>query len=356
MRNLLYWKFLTKFASTLAWVSLLCIARADTLEFKNGDRLTGKLINEENGQIYFNSDLLGKIYIKAAIVANVKMEDSPAVVDIETPTDVDSEEPAEAKIGKESELPKTEIAKQKKALKKGPLRHIPGIGFLAEHRPLKKWNSDLKAGFGWQTGERDKVDVSVRFESIYKTEKSDFRLNARYTYGNQKGSDGTLEKNSDRYETSLRYRRDRSDRLFIQSNSRYLKDLIKNIDGEYEQSIGFGWKYLDKVKIQGSITPSITAQYQQIDNLSKGWDFLTTLFQDFQIKISDKFTFYEETVFSVDPGDTHLFTIDFISKIEARFTKALHADLRWEVDFDNNIAPGVDKSQKRVLLAFGYKF
>ena len=328
MKNKMYCNFL----GMLAWVSMACFVHADTLEFKNGDRLTGRILKEESGKIFFHSDLLGDMEIDDSRVSLITRVEIPGVAEVEKPTEA------------------------KKTPKKKSLLLIPIIEFLVEHRPLNKWDSDLKGGFGWQSGKRDKVDVTMRFVSIYEREKSHYKIKARYTYGFQKENDGVKRKSSDRYEASLRYRHTRSERVFIQTRSRYLKDLIKNIDGEFEQSLGLGWKYLDKEKMQGSITPSFTGQYQKIADVGKGWDFLTTLFQDFRYKLNDKFTFSEETVLSVDPGNTHLFTIEFLAKIEARIYKSLNADFRWEIDFDNNVAPGVDKLQERILLAFGYKF
>ncbi len=340
MKNKMYW--------VLIFLCMACFIHADTLEFKNGDRLTGKILKEEMGKIFFHSDLLGDMQIDASKVSLITRAEIPAVADVEEQAATETEEIVAASTTRPAEI--------KKASKKSSLLRIPGFNFLVEHRPLKKWDSDLKAGFGRKSGERDKVDVTMRFVSIYEREKSHYKLKARYTYGFQKGKDGVKEKSSDRYEASLRYRYTRSERVFFQANSRYLKDLIKNIDGEFKQSLGLGWKYLNGEKMQASITPSLTGQYQQISDIGKGWDFLATLFQDFEYKLSDKFTFREETVFSVDPGNTHLFTIDFLAKIEARISTTSNVDLRWEIDFDNNVAPGVNKLQERILLAFGYKF
>ena len=44
MKNKMYWVLIFLFMS--------CFVHADTLEFKNGDRLTGKILNEESGKIF----------------------------------------------------------------------------------------------------------------------------------------------------------------------------------------------------------------------------------------------------------------------------------------------------------------
>ena len=355
MKNIIYWKIL----GTMVWVSLVCFVQADTLVFNNGDRLTGKISKEEMGKIFFHSDLLGDMQIDASKVSLITRSEMPAVAEVEEQTVTETSIDHRSKLSEAGEAPvksETKSAKTKKTSIKSSLLRFPGIGFLVEHRPLNKWDSDLKAGFGWQAGERDKVDITMRFVSTYDRKKSHYRIKARYTYGFQKDNGGEKVKNSDRYEAELRYRYTKSNRFFFQINSRYIKDLIKNIDGEFEQSFGVGWKYLNGEKLLGSITPSLTGQYQKISSVEEGWDFLTTLFQDFRFKLSDNFSFYEEIVLSVDPTDTNLFTVDFLSKIEVRLSKTMNVDLRWEIDFDNNIASGVDKSQKRVLLAFGYKF
>mgnify|MGYP001303172198 FL=1 len=51
---------------------------ASTLELSNGDRITGKLIKEENDTLFFDSEILGQITVKTAqgkvIDATTKIE------------------------------------------------------------------------------------------------------------------------------------------------------------------------------------------------------------------------------------------------------------------------------------------
>ena len=334
---------------TAFFILISGLATADTLEFKNGDRLTGKLIREENGTIYFNSDILGEI----------SLPDSAAKLHIESKVEVDAPDTMSIE---ESATPKPETpgeetsattpsSKRKRKLPYGG-KMIRIFSFLY---PLKKWDSNLFLGFNIQSGEREKQDISFRYDSQYETEKSEFKLDARYSYGFQKDN-GRKTKNSDRYSATFRWRRDLSERLFLQTTSDILKDLVKDIDEEYNQSVGAGWRILNKPRMKASITPAATARYQVLSGRAKEIDFLTTVFQDFSLQLNEKFTFYEETNFSIDPSDTNVFSYEMLTKFEARISKRMNFNIRWEFDFDNNLAPGVDNSQQRFLFGLELDF
>ena len=338
---------------TLAPVTFLMLisglVSADTLQFNNGDRLTGKLVREENGTIYFKSDILGEISLPVS-AAKLHIESEGEGDAPESATIEESATPEPGTSGEETRAP-TPSAKRK--------RRLPYVGKMAGIfsfiYPLKKWDSNLFLGFNIQSGEREKQDISFRFDSEYTTEKSEFKLDARYSYGFQKDN-GRKTKNSHRYSATFRWRRDLSERLFIQTTSDILKDLVKDIDEEYNQSVGAGWRILNKPQMKASITPAATARYQVLSGRAKEIDFLTTVFQDFNLQLNENFTLYEETNFSIDPSDTNVFSYEILTKFEARISKRMNFNIRWEFDFDNNLAPGIDNSQQRFLFGLELDF
>jgi len=108
-----------KIYCALVFLNFACFVHADTLEFKNGDRLTGKILKEESGKIFFHSDLLGDMEIDASRVSLITREDIPAVAEVEEQAATETEEIVAASTTRPAEI--------KKASKKSSLLRIPGF-------------------------------------------------------------------------------------------------------------------------------------------------------------------------------------------------------------------------------------
>lgn len=311
---------------------------ADTLIFANGDRLTGQFLKEENNIIYFQSDILGEIEV-AKDTATLEIAEEPTPAPAPTPLPVVEPEPPPTKQTKSQTLTK----------------FIAILSSVESLYPLQKWQSSLSLGYTLQNGELDSRDLALRFESKRETDKNNLRLNFRYDYGLQI-KDGVKSISTDRNSAGLRWRYNLSDKLFTQTNSRYLKDQVKDIDLEFQQSGGVGWRFLDRERTKASITPSVTYRAQNIRGVENESEFLTTMFQDFTFDINSRVSFAEEFDFSVNPSDTSVFTYDILTKLEVELTQKIKLDFRWEYDFDNQLAAGIDREQQKVIFGLGYKF
>ena len=110
---------------TLAPVTFLMLisglVSADTLQFNNGDRLTGKLVREENGTIYFKSDILGEISLPVS-AAKLHIESEGEGDAPESATIEESATPEPGTSGEETRAP-TPSAKRK--------RRLPYVGKMA---------------------------------------------------------------------------------------------------------------------------------------------------------------------------------------------------------------------------------
>lgn len=322
------------------------VLHADTLELTNGDRITGSLIKEKKDTIFFKSDILGQIEIKKTQVKLILQKDSTTEIPL-TVSPVDTESEPITTPSSETSIKQSRITE---SIKK-PFRKI----ILDELAKDKKWNSSLNAGYRLGEGERDQQDLNINIRSEYKTDLNTYRFDGRYDYSFQ-NIDGVKVPNRDRYNTSFRWRRNISPRMFTHFNSDYLKDLVKEIDDDFKQSIGLGWRIIDRKSLGLSITPAVSARYQRIPPVADGWEVLSTFFQDSHYKITDQISIYQELDISVNPQDTESLTFRFLSRLEALISSRLVLNLRYEIDFDNNLPIGVDKTQERIVLGLGYKF
>ena len=298
--------------------------------------MSGAVIEENGDLVRFQSDLFGEISFPVSIATIVRDAKSDLV-------DVSNAD----LTGPEASSKAPESADE--ALNAGFLSR------LSRSVSMENWESNLTLGYTLQNGARNRENIAVRFETERTGSKNGIRIDSRYDYGTQT-NDGITKINSDRYSTAVRWRRDLATRLFFQSDTRYLKDQVKDIDDEFEQSIGLGWRALDERGLKASLTPSLTIRAQDIREIEKEISYLTTLFQDFTYKFGNRYTVYEETRYSVDPADSSAYTIDTLVKLQAELSEKINLNLRYEFDFDNQLAPGVGKAQEKVFLGLGYAF
>lgn len=222
-------------------------------------------------------------------------------------------------------------------------------------RFIDRWETKLDLGLSLQDGETDKTNYSFLFQTERDFDNHDVRLNARYDYS--ESDDGvTRRKTTDRYSFGARWQWDFADSWFFQSTSNFRRDEVKEIDSQFQQSFGVGWRFLNTQRFRASLTPAFSARYRVLADQDPVWEPLATVFQDFVFLISERFTFREEFQYSLNPDDTEDYTFEFDSRFEARLTTNVSANVRYELDYDNNLAPEIEKLTRRFVLGLGLAF
>lgn len=170
---------------------------ANMLELSNDDWITGKLINEENDTLFFNSDILGQITVKPS---QGKVTD--------TTTQIES-------------VTKTEIAESNKKYTPTKKSKWPVISMMLDDAPLGKiLDSSVTAGYRVGEGERNQKDLNIAFNIRHEIGPNQYFFDGRYDYSVQIINDESIA-NRDRYNVGIRWRRDITDRIFSQFDSSY---------------------------------------------------------------------------------------------------------------------------------------
>ena len=331
------------------WIFILTLINnpfllAGTLELSNGDRITGKLIKVENDILFFDSDILGQITVKTS---QGKVIPQKEISEVKEVTDATPQHES---------ISKTETANSDKdsTPTKKP-KWLSMSSMLSDAPPGKHLDSSITAGYTLNQGERDQRDFNLAFNLRQDAGKNQYFFDGRYDYSVQTIDDNRLV-NRDRYNTGFRWRRNISDNLFTQFDSSYLKDLIKEIDDDFKESLGVGWHLFKSNKFELSITPALSARYQVIPTVTADWELLGSLFQDLRYKFNEQITFFQESDISINPNAADPLTFQFLTRLEAQLSNRLVANLRYELDFDENLRAGIDKTQQRIILGLGYKF
>jgi len=307
------------------------------LHLRNGDRITGDLVERKDGQIVFNSPLLGVIKVP---------EGSGVLVDA-------PETPVESLAG------------------------LPPAGSSAKPqssssslKPMSPpWRGKFEFGFLQQTGRNDTLQASLRAEAERKAGPDDYRFEGRVLYATQ-----YKETSSDRYDGLFRYRHELSPRIFSQAQTSYTKDRVKLIEHNLEENLGVGYKFIQRPRHEASIGGGLTVQYRSAQGIEEGTNYLGEIFQDYTYKLTGRMTIIQDAnityspetrgrvattpdgaTVSIDDSATN-YRLRFNAALQGKMSEHVSLNLRFEYEFDNAILNPRAKVDQRITSSIGYGF
>ena len=356
----------------------------DQIVFTNGDRLSGRYLRQEDGYYHFQSERFGEMRVSTqdaeVIRADAGVPTLPVVplAEVLTPEEATPEvlepEPEPVVVAEvdspppNEEVVEEEVAEETKELPPGVVYRIPVVRtgveklepifeFLSRFELLPGWKSRFTLGHVWQKGQVDQSAFNLRFTTERRvSNRYEAFFDGRYNYGKQRVNEVTT-KSIDHYNARLRYRKILNPHFFAQSNTRYEKDLIKRIEHDAEQSLGIGWRFLERDQFRGSLTPSLSGRYRaQSNRPSDEWRLFFTLFQDFEYRINSYVGLFQEFTYSIEASDADRYNYDGRLRMETKLTAKLSLNVAWEYSYDNTVAPNIQASKQRATTSLSIDF
>jgi len=353
---------------TLAGAVSLPLAGAE-LHLRNGDRLTGELVNRIDGKIYFRSPLLGEVVVSELDASVIESVEIP----VESLTGLPPADGAKAAQAK----PAPTVAKPSKVMGPAP---TPAVAAKtgpasAPQKPAPgaspktgRWKAKVELGFQQQSGRQDGLTTSVRADAERERGKNQIKSNLRFLYSELNDRIST-----DRTDASVRWRHQLSQRVFAQSVTSFLTDNVKQIDQNYEQNAGFGYALVKRDRHVINVGGGFTGQFRQAVNIDQGFAFLGEVFEDYTYKINGRLTFIQDILAQYSPvtqdqyilrngtfvattGEVQNYRIRFNSTLQGKVTEKISMNIRFEYDFDNTIADRDAKVDQRISSSLGYAF
>lgn len=218
----------------------------DTLVFKNGDVLTGKILKQDAEHVQFTSESFGSVNLKASDISEIR---------IETPKAAPAGQPTAKQPETEAALPEKPVDEKSAATLKAYsaaeiLDQMSQVGGKAKATPQapSKWTGQA----GLAIAMREKTDsnsTGTYKEDQFKTyrlyghvnwkgDKNNLKWNWTYRY-----SEDETKKRDDYLNLSQKYNHDLKGGIYAEAKSVYQHDYNRNIDNEYLQTAEIGKKW-----------------------------------------------------------------------------------------------------------------
>lgn len=332
------------------------------IHFRNGDRITGELIDRAEGKIYFRSPILGTLVIPESDAAIVERPEISA----EALTGLPPESSPPPRQSPATEASPAPSSSRSDTSTPQVASTAPTPAVVTPEKP--KWKGKVEFGFAQKSGRSDALTLSLRADAEKKTPENDYLASSRYLYGEQ---NNVL--NSDRIDASFRWRHDLTERLFSQNTTSYYRDRISSIDHNIEQNASLGYRLFDLPRHILNFGGGLTARYRVDLVDDSGITGLFEVFEDYTYKINGRFTLTQnakgqyspQNRGSVGSGTGPSSTVDpeaenykflFNATLQGKVTENISMNIRLEYEFDNAIANREAKVDQRITSSIGYAF
>ena len=327
----------------MAWGSGLY---ADEVVFKNGDRLTGKVVKMTDGKLTLESAVAGTVTVNLADVETFSA-DAPLALHFKDGTVVN--QPVNASEAGKIAIPGNEVLR-------GQSFTIADLAAVnPPPKPPPKWEGNVTAGFMVTRGNSETDTASLDANLSRRSEKDRTTLKAGYMYGKQKDPDtGLKEKTTDKWFGSVKYDYFFSEKLYGFGIGRVERDNIADLDLRTILGAGPGYQWVENDWTKFSTEAGAVLRREEYGGGgSTESDIAAHLAYNFQQKLNENVSFLHEVAYypALDEPSDHLLVVQ--AELRAKLTKSIFVSAKVVMNRDSSPAPGSHKTDVLYMLGIG---
>jgi len=321
----------------------------DELHLKNGDRLTGKIVQLVDGKLLFTSDVAG--------------ETTVALSNIET---FNSDGPLEVHLKDGSGF-------HQKVLSAGPGRFsVEGTEVLEAQefavddivsinppaKPIPKWTGDISVGLTSIHGNTKTETISASANLLKRMEKDRVTINMDYARGQQEDrTTGQTETIEDWWRAKGKYDYFFSQKLYGYLDGRYEKDAVAELDRRVIIGAGVGYQWIESPEMNFSTEGGLASLYEKYNNQTDSSSELSLqLGYHLDKEVAKNISFTNDLTYypSIDKFSDYFLTTT--AGVRADFTERMFLTFKMIFNYDVTPAIGAHSTDVKYFLGLGYRF
>jgi hypothetical protein len=329
-------------------LSVAACQAQDIIVFKNGEKLAGKILKQDEEHVSFQSEAFGSVELPTQSIAEIRIE-TPVLGNVSIPAEAIAKQAPEQPMVDQRAQPveKTASTPQKK---QGPTEKSAWSGQAGLSIALRESNSLRRRGEKLEEQNQEFESYRAYGNVKWKGKKNDLKWDWTYRY-----SSTDLRKNDDFLNITQNYKHNFSDKFFAGTKTLYQRDYRRGIEDEYLQTAEIGIKWFDSPTLQFSTAAG--AGYHQYDRINDQYSDTEGKFvldQALRWQMINSLTLFQKY--------THLGNLDkyhfvFTSGLENKLIRDVFLRLEYRLDRDTDVNYD-DKSyyDKALLTSLLYKF
>ena len=329
------------------WLVIGCMvaqfAFADEVVLRNGDRITGEVQRIENGKLVLKTPYAGTIKIERKEIATMATDQPVHVV-------IDEVNRIQAKISAAESGLVTLADGDWMATEPIALDRLTGL--TREPEPAVKVTGRINVGSSTTSGNTNTDKLHVDAEAVARTVKNRFTIGG--VVNRTKDNNIETESNSRAY---LKYDHFLTRKWYAYSNADMERDKFKDIKLRTTLGVGTGYQFLESKKTNLSVEGGVNYVNTDFD-VAPDEDYpagrWAVKFDRFMFDSNLQFFHQHEAFFGLENTDNIFVRTQ--TGLRWPVMERLDATAQYNLDWENQPAPGRAKTDRALLLMLGYRW
>ena len=309
---------------------------------KNGDRLSGKVINLWGGLILFESPYAGEVSVELEQVAYL---DTDAFYEVQV-----QGEKFNGRFFTDSESQFVMVENEPKPI------FLPDIDQVRQRQEslaglLSNWRSRADVSLIFAEGNSETENYNVLIESTLKRQKSEHAVALLI---NNEEAESVLTR--EQFDIDYGYKRFISEKWFASVTGEYFEDELKGVNRRITMSGGAGYQFWDNSLSELSIDLSMSAVREKIGSVD-GLNPAIRLGLDYRrLFFSEKMElFHRQTILAI-PDSERGRVLNASTGIRFELSTFVDTAVRIDTNHETRPAPGREKTDLTYTMGLGLKF
>ncbi len=330
-------------------ISITGLAGADEVYFKNGDKLSGKIINVLEGTMTFESTVAGTIPIDMSQVKTFSSEVPITVI-------LDDETRFSQKVLDSGEGKFSIAGDQNLKSQDFMVENIKSINPPPPAKP--RWKGSISAGLTSSHGNTKNSMRSVALDMKKRGEKDRTTLSAYYIKGKQTDTDtGEETITEDNWNMRAKYDYFFTKKIYGYLDGRYEKDSVANLDRRMILGLGGGYQWVETEDFNFSLEAGLASLYEKFDNNPNGNTELSAqLGYALDKKVYENIMFLHGLTYYPSTEKVSDYYLTSTAEVRAGVTETVFTNFKVIFDYDTTPAAGSGSTDVKYILGAGLNF
>lgn len=333
------------FASLVILAAASAPVLGDEVVFKNGDKLTGTIVEMTEGELVIDTAVAGKVKVKLA--------------DVQT---FSTDNPVELRFkdGSRVKQPVTR-SDQPGSITAPGAAGAPASTFSLEqvssiNPPFDQWTGSLMLGGMLSFGNTQAQQLNIGLDLERRTEKDRIATGGAYRYGRQKNPDtGVSSTTTDDWSLYGQYDYFLNEKLYLFGRLDVLSDNIADLNIRFTPSIGVGYLWLDTPQITFRTEAGLGWTYEDYDATGSSDYFSARLAYAYTNKLRDGVLLFHNLAYLPSLEDLSVFKINADLGLRVDLTDVMFAEGKFDWRYYSDPPVGTDENDTRIMLSIGWK-
>jgi putative salt-induced outer membrane protein YdiY len=330
----------------LAFALTATSAFADEILFKNGDRITGKVLSVEGGKMTIDSKIGGEIHVD---MNDVKTFTTDAPIEIRTK---DGQRlTAKTTAGAEGTVKVERPTAGGGGTQTVPVSNMKYVNFN------EAWTGDLVVGALFARGNTFADQANVAFDLGRRTEQDRWTFTGGYNFGRQRDPvTGDKTTTTDNWFGTAKYDYFFNEKLYAFGTFRYEHDRIADLEHRITPGVGLGYQWVETPALSFNTEAGISYVIEQYGNDTSNEFIAARLAYHFKKSFNDSVNFFHNLEYypSLEALEDYLVIAD--AGLRVTLTSRMFAEYKLELRYDAMPAEGASRTDLRHIVGVGWKF